>query len=168
MKENPARCRATKCNAHFIYIVNILRENVGVLQLSSNNCKPVCHLFIDIVSLPLQWLKRPRFETLAFAEAGGPILVRRLNPVIACRDLEGGGPLADDPLCEISQIFRRNEVTLCYNTQDLISEGFFFGRGQILATDCGVTFRLPSMNTVPERGRWDIIRLSPCSVRFLF
>src|SRR5437764_15258357 len=101
MKENPARCWATDCNACFIHIVDILRENVGFLPLSFNDCEPVCHLFIDIVSLPLQWLERPRFETLTFAEARGPILVRRLNPIIARRDLEGGGPLADDPLCQI-------------------------------------------------------------------
>ena len=69
LKQNLARCRVTERNARFIHVVDILSEKVGVVQLSPDDCEPVCHLFADIVSLPFQWFERSRFETLAFAEA---------------------------------------------------------------------------------------------------
>lgn len=69
------------------------------MQLSSNDCEPVFHLFIDIVSLLFERLECPWFQILTFTAARGPVLVWRLHPIVGGRDLEDGGPLTHDPLC---------------------------------------------------------------------
>jgi hypothetical protein len=52
------------------------------MQLSTNNYKLLYHLFIDIMSLPVERLKRPRFQIITFIEILELILIRRLYAVV--------------------------------------------------------------------------------------
>jgi hypothetical protein len=99
MEQDLARCQTTQHDARFIHIVDILGQDGRVVQLSANDCEPLCHLFIDIMSLPVERLEYPRFQIrVTVIEILGPILVGRLHAVIGRWDLEGGGPLTDNPL----------------------------------------------------------------------
>lgn len=76
----------------------------------------MCHLLVDIMSLLFKRLERLRFQILTLIEVLGPILVRRFNPIIGQRDLEGGGPLTDDELRQTLQGFDRDKVApYCYS-----------------------------------------------------
>ena len=91
MNEKLACCQTAYRDTRLIHIVDILSQDGWVVQLSPYNCEPFYHLFIDVMSLPLERLECPRLQIrMTLIEILGPILVGRFDPVVCSRDLEGG------------------------------------------------------------------------------
>jgi hypothetical protein len=91
------------------------------------------------VAGPIEWPECPRLQSrVTFVEGLRPVLARGGNAVIDRRDLERGGPLANDPLCQISQEFDRDRIASGGQAQDIVNESFFLGRSEVLSLDCDV------------------------------
>jgi hypothetical protein len=97
--ENLQGIENAKEDSRLVYIINILRENGGIGQLSANNGKPLLDFLFDLpaISLPVDCLQPSRFQFwMSFVKALRPILPRRLDLGIGGWDLENRRSLAHD------------------------------------------------------------------------
>lgn len=102
---------------------------------------------------PIEWSERPWFHLqMTFVEGLIPSFARERDSSICRRDLEGGTALGDNRLRQIPEIFHRDRLAPRTYPEDIVHQGFSFGRSEILTFSGGPFPRRSPVNAVPVCG----------------
>ena len=117
--QNFERAQDTQQDACLIHVVDIFRNNRRVVQLLAYHREPLHHFVVNIIIMPCPV---QRFDSsclelnMTFVEALWPILARRSNAIVSCRDLESGGTLTYNHEYERTQELDRERISTLGHT----------------------------------------------------
>ena len=106
-----------------IHVVHIFWQDGRIMQYPVHECKPMCHLVINIVPRPVKWLECSCFQVVTLIELLDPILSRRSDRVIVCKDFEGRRPSTGDRPRQLSYWLDKDRMIAFGRTLDVVHDG---------------------------------------------
>ncbi len=150
----------------FIHVVHVFCQDGRIMQHPVHECKPVCHLFINIVPRPIKWLQCSWLQIwVAFIELLDPILSWGTDRVIVRKNFEGRRPSTGDRPRQLSYWHDEYRMIAFGRTQDVVYKGLLFGWSEVLPFGCGIFPWQSAMFVVRKGGYWHFRQLGSLSIR---